>query len=374
VVNALGRDTFSVTDEVINRIPLIVDLDAHVVEPPDVWSSRLPSRYQDTGPHIELLPDGVPKLVGAGYVEEPGTEGPEVAWWCYEDHHASLKRTIAAAGLPRDEVQLRGVRYDEMRPGCWRVPDRLTDIDLNGVLARMCFPRFPGQQFLRGKDRELARLCIGAYNDWMVDEWCGESDDRLIPLCLIPLWDAELAAAEDKRNAARGVRAVAFTEMPPYLELPSLYTGYWDPFLAGCQETNTVVWSGTLQRYPNLRFMYAEAQIGWIPYVFERADDVWPTHHGWSNSQRDCPDPPSTYFHRGNVISCFFKDAVGVSLLNQIGVNKVVFETDYPHSDSTWPNSRRAAAEQFGHLDIRSIRKIARENAIQLLDLSLPGG
>ncbi len=81
-------------------IPPIVDLDAHVVEPPDVWSSRLPTRLREKGPHIELLPAGVPKLAGSSYVEEPGQDGPEVAWWCYEDHQASLKRTIAAAGFP----------------------------------------------------------------------------------------------------------------------------------------------------------------------------------------------------------------------------------------------------------------------------------
>jgi predicted TIM-barrel fold metal-dependent hydrolase len=411
VLDAADADTARI-DELIARIPAIIDLDAHVVEPPDVWSSRLPRRFRDAGPHIEFLPAGVPKLVGAGYVEEPGSDGPEVAWWCYEDHRASLKRTIAAVGFPREEVKLRGVRYDEMRPGCWRVPERLLDMDVNGVQAQLCFPNYPrfcGQQFLWGKDRELAQLCVEAYNDWMVEEWCGQSDGRLIPLCLVPLWDAGLAAAEVYRNAARGVRAVAFSEMPPYLELPSLYTTYWDPFLSACEATGTVVcmhigsgtktpqaspdgpdavaatilfgnsvasltdllFSGTLHRFPDLRLMYAEAQIGWIPYVLERADDVWSTHRGWSNSQRDCPEPPSSYYHGGNVVSCFFKDPVGMSLLDQIGPDNVVFETDYPHSDSTWPVSRRAAAEQFGHLDPTTIRKIARDNAIKLLGLNL---
>jgi predicted TIM-barrel fold metal-dependent hydrolase len=399
-------------DELVAKIPPIVDLDAHVVEPPDVWTSRLPSQYRDVGPHVELLPGGVPKLVGSGYVEEPGTEGPLVAWWCYEDHKASVKRTIAAAGFPRDEIELRGVTYDEMRPGCWRLPDRLSDMDLNGVQAQLCFPNYPrfcGQQFLWGKDRELALLCVKAYNDWMVEEWCGESGGRQIPLCLVPLWDAELAAAEVRRNAARGVRAVAFTELPTYLELPSIYTGYWDPFFAACEETSTIVcmhigsgtrtpkaapdgpdavsatilfgnsvasltdilFSGLLHRYPQLRLMYAEAQIGWIPYVLERADDVWSTHRGWSGSQQFCPEPPSTYYMRGQVYSCFFKDAVGVAMIDRIGVDSVVFETDYPHSDSTWPHSRRAAAEQFGHLDESSVHKIARGNAIRLLGLDL---
>jgi predicted TIM-barrel fold metal-dependent hydrolase len=395
------------------RIPPIVDLDAHVVEPPDVWTSRLPARYRQIGPHVELLPAGVPKLVGSGYVEAPGTDGPEVAWWCYEDHKASVKRTIAAVGYPPDDVQLRGVRYDEMRPGCWRLPDRLSDMDDNGVQAQLCFPNYPrfcGQQFLWGKDRELALLCVEAYNDWMVEEWCGPSGGRLIPLCLIPLWDAEQAAAEVRRNAERGVRAVAFSELPTYLELPSIYTGYWDPFFTACEETGTAVcmhigsgtktpqaapdgpdavaatilfgnsvasltdflFSGILHRFPDLRLLYAEAQIGWIPYVLERADDVWSTHRGWSGSQLHCPQPPSTYYRRGQVYSCFFKDPVGVDMLDRVGVDTVVFETDYPHSDSTWPHSRRAAAEQFGHLDDASIHKIARGNAIRLLGLDLP--
>ncbi len=406
---ALSED---IDEEVVARIPPIVDLDAHVVEPPDVWTSRLPSRFREVGPHVELLPGGEPKLVGAGYVEEPGNDGPLVAWWCYEDHKASVKRTIAAAGFPSNEIQLRGVTYDEMRPGCWQLPARLSDMDINGVEAQLCFPNYPrfcGQQFLWGKDRELALLCVQAYNDWMVEEWCGESAGRQIPLCLVPLWDAELAAAEVRRNAARGVRAVAFSELPTYLDLPSIYTGYWDPFFAACEETSTVVcmhigsgtrtpkaapdgpdavsatilfgnsvasltdilFSGLLHRYPGLRLMYAEAQIGWIPYVLERADDVWSTHMGWSDSQRYCPEPPSTYYQRGQVYSCFFKDAVGVAIIDRIGVDSVVFETDYPHSDSTWPHSRQAAAEQFGHLDEASVRKIARGNAIRLLGLDL---
>jgi hypothetical protein len=151
VVNtAQSRQMEAIGTVAAGAIPALVDLDAHVVEPPEVWSSRLPARYRDSGPHIELLPAGVPKLAGSSYVEEPGTDGPEVAWWCYEDHRASLKRTIAAAGFPRDEIQLRGVRYDEMRPGCFRVKERLEDMDVNGVQAQLCFPNYPrfcGQQF-----------------------------------------------------------------------------------------------------------------------------------------------------------------------------------------------------------------------------------
>jgi len=225
----------------------------------------------------------------------------------------------------------------------------------------------------------------------------------------VPLWDAELAANEVRRNAARGVRAVAFSELPPYLGLPSIYSGYWDPFFQACQDTGTVVcmhigsgtktpqtspdapeavqatiifgnsvgsvtdflFSGVFARFAGLKVMFAEAQIGWIPYVLERCDDVWETHRGWSHSHQFISEPPSSYYY-SNVVSCFFKDPVGIELLDRVGEDNVVFETDYPHQDGTWPNSRQAAAEQFGHLDQRLIDKIARGNAIDLLGLDLP--
>jgi predicted TIM-barrel fold metal-dependent hydrolase len=398
--------------ERLARIPAIVDVDAHVVEPPNVWTSRLPARYRDIGPRVVYAPAGEIKLVGSSYIEAPGTEGPDAAWWFYEDRQTSLKRYIAAAGVPADEVTLSGVTYEEMRPGCFKVPERIADMTINGVQAQMCFPNYPrfcGQMFLWGKDKELAKLCVEAYNDWMVEEWCGGSGGRLIPLCIVPLWDVQLAAAEVRRNAARGVKAVAFSELPSYLDLPSIHSGYWDSFFAACQETGTVLsmhigsgtktpktsddapaavqgtiifgnsvgslvdflFSGVLHRFPNLKLLYAEAQIGWIPYVLERTDDVWHTHRGWAHGQDKCPELPSTYYYR-QVYSCFFKDPVGVSVLDRVGVDNVLFETDYPHQDGTWPQSREAAALQFGHLPQDQIDKIARGNAIKLLGLELP--
>jgi predicted TIM-barrel fold metal-dependent hydrolase len=394
-----------------SKIPPIVDVDAHVVEPADLWSSRLPARYRDVGPHIVYLPGGKPKLDGGAYIEEPGTEGPDVAWWFYEDHKYSIKRLIAAAGYPADEITFDGVTYDQMRRGCWDPAERIRDNADNGVEAQMCYPNYPrfaGQIFMRGKDKVLALLCVQAYNDWMVEQWCGGSNGRLIPLCLVPLWDAELAAAEVRRNAARGVRAVAFSELPTYLGLPSIHSGYWEPFFRACAETGTVVcmhigsgtktpqaspdapdavastiifgnsvasmtdmlFSGVLHRHPELKLMYAECQIGWIPYLLERIDDVWETHKGWSDSKLHCPELPSTYYYR-QIHACFFKDRVGIDLLDRVGLDNIMFETDYPHQDGTWPGSVKAAEEQFGHLSPAQIRKIARGNAIRLFDLPL---
>jgi predicted TIM-barrel fold metal-dependent hydrolase len=398
-----------VSPELIAKIPPIVDVDAHLVEPPDIWTPRLPEKFREAGPHVEYHPAGSIVLQGAGYIEAPGTEGPDVVWWNYEGTMTSLKRHIAASGFKPEEITLTATTYDEIRPGCYRVPDRLADMDINGVEAQLCFPNYPrfaGQIFLWGKDKELAELCIYAYNDWMVDEWCGSSGGRLLPLCIVPLWDAELAAAEIRRNAARGVRAVAFTEIPAYLGLPSIHTGYWDPFFRACEETSTIIclhigsgtktlqtssdapdavpaslifsnsaaslvdflFSGVLVRYPNLKLLYAEAQIGWIPYTLERADDVWITHQ-WAGGQAHCPEPPSTYYYR-QVYSCFFKDPIGVKMLDEVGgAEHVCFETDYPHSDSTWPHSKEAAATQFGFLSQEEVTRIARGTAIELFGL-----
>src|ERR1700730_5872000 len=173
----------------LQKIPLLVDVDAHVVESPDLWSSRLPARYRDVGPRLVHAPAGEVALVDGKYVERPGTEGPDVAWWLYEETATQLKRYIAAAGVPADEVTMEGITYADTRPGCWQPAERLNDMDINGVQAQMCFPnyvRFCGQMFLWGQDKELSRLCVEAYNDWMVEEWCGSSRGRLIPLCLRP--------------------------------------------------------------------------------------------------------------------------------------------------------------------------------------------
>src|SRR5690606_39046733 len=228
------------------------------------------------------------------------------------------------------------------------------------------------------------------------DEWGGESDGRLIPLPIVPLWDPQLAAAEVRRNAARGVHAVAFSECPAWLGLPSIHSGHWDPFFQACDETSTVLamhigsgtktfntsadapegvqgtgiftnsamslidflLSGVLVRYPNFKLLYAEAQIGWIPYVVERTDDIWMTHRGWAHTQDKVKEPPSTYYYR-QVYSCFFKDRVGIKLLDEIGIDNVCFETDYPHQDGTWPHSAKVAADIFGHLPEEQVRKIA---------------
>jgi predicted TIM-barrel fold metal-dependent hydrolase len=394
-------------------LPLIISVDDHVIEPPNVWSDRLPKRYADVGPRIERMPLADLTMIGGQYQVTPGGDGPPVDFWHYEDLLMPHRRIIAAAGYEPDEIGLTGITYDDMRPGCYEQKGRLEDMDTGHVEASLCFPTFPrfcGQTFAEAKDKELARLCVEAYNDWMVEEWCGGSGGRLIPLCLVPLWDVELAAAEVRRNADRGVRAVAYSEIPAYLGLPSVHDKdqYWEPFWQACEETSTVLcmhigsssrmpttsadapptvgaslsfnnaiasmtdflFSGVLVKHPELKLAYSEGQIGWIPYILERCDDVWHQHGGWTGAKELIPELPSTYYYR-QIYGCFFRDKHGIDSLDVVGEDNVTFETDYPHTDTTWPHTKKVALELMGHLPPEVLYKLIRGNAIRMLSLDL---
>ena len=393
-------------------LPMIVSVDDHVVEPAHLWETWLPAKYRDRGPKIERRGIGSMRHVGGGTYEQTfDPDGPPADCWVYEDLVYIHKRHVAAVGYTRDEMTMTPMTYDEMRPGCYDPKARVDDMTANHVEVSLSFPSFPrfcGQTFTEASDREVGLACITAYNDWMVEEWCGDSDGHLVPLIIIPLWDAELAAAEVRRNAARGCHAVCFSEIPPHLGLPSIHTDFWDPLFAACQETDTVVcmhigsssrmpatsadapvavaatlsfnnamaslsdflFSGVLIRFPELRLAYSEGQIGWLPYILERADDVWLEHRAWGGVADTIPEPPSTYYYR-QVYGCFFRDRHGLDSLEQVGVDNITFETDYPHTDSTWPHSKEVAWKLMGHLpgDVR--HKIIRGNAIKMLSLDL---
>jgi predicted TIM-barrel fold metal-dependent hydrolase len=394
--------------------PRIISVDDHIMEPPNVWQDRLPEKYRAVGPRVVRQKVADMQFVGGVFsYREAGDheEGTWCDWWYVEDLRYPLTRVMAAAGYSREEVTISPITMEDMREGCWNQTARLADMDVNHVEASLCFPTFPrfcGQTFKEREDKVLADLCVKAYNDWMFDEWCAGTGGRLIPLPIIQLWDADLAAAEVRRNAARGGRAVAFTEIPAFLGLPSIHdpSGFWDPFFQACDETGTVVcmhigssskmpstspdapaavgstltymnaamsmtdylMSGLFERFPNLKLAYSEGQIGWIPYILERADKVWEENRGWGGVADKVLRPPSEYY-REHIYGCFFDDAHGIKNLDAVGVDNVTFETDYPHSDSTWPHSLKVAMDILAGLDDETIYKIVRGNAIRMLDL-----
>ena len=319
-------------------------------------------------------------------------------------------RLSAAAGFDRDEVKVTGITYDEMRKGCWDPKARLEDMDVNWTEASdvlpVASPASAARPSWRPRTRSSSDLCVKAYNDWMVEEWCGDSDGRLIPLIIIPLWDAELAAAEIRRNADRGVHAVVLQRDPavprPAVD-PHRLLG---PVLPGVrrdrhghQHAHRLVVEDAVdldrragrgrlhahvrQRHvvddrlavlrlaralPDLKLAYSEGQIGWIPYILERADKVWEDNRGWGGVADKVPEPPSTYYYR-QIYGCFFDDEHGLDSLEKVGVDNITFETDYPHSDSHLAAHPRGGQEADGPPRPDVIHKLVRGNAIRMLDL-----
>jgi predicted TIM-barrel fold metal-dependent hydrolase len=391
-------------------LPWIISVDDHVIEPPHIWQTRLPAKLRDSGPKVVRLP----WEVGSGFPGQrvrPGSSGPEVDFWAVEDFRIAVLQIEAAAGVEPARLTNTPVNYEDMRPGCHQVKDRLADLDEVKIERSLCFPnvvRFAGQMFLWMKDKELALACVRAYNDWMVEEWAAESRGRLIPLCIVPLWNPELAAEEVRRNAGRGVRAVTFTELPAALGLPSIHDkgGHWVPFIEACDETGTVinihigssstiasssddapsavrmstlsfnaqlaftdwVFSGHLPRYPNLKLAFSESQIGWMPYVLERMDRIWRTGNAIAHIDPVFTNPPSSYI-AGRVFGCFFEDSFGVQARHAVGIDQITFEADYPHQDSTWPHTYDYLTSVLDGIPEEEAYKIARGNAIRMLDL-----
>lgn len=398
------------TDAAGTELPRIISVDDHVVEPHRLWQDRLPAKHRDIGPRVVREKGQVVYDITRTLHWVTGG-GPEDRWcdvWYYEDTvwplHASFAAVGPTAGLPARTA----LTYDDILPGCFDQGHRLADMDANHTEASLCFPtvpRFCGQLFLHRGDMELARLCVEAYNDWMIDDWCGgPAAGRLIPLTLVPLWDPALAAAEVRRCAARGSHAVAFCESPSDLGLPSIHSGDWEPFFEACAETETVVnmhigssskfamtspgapsialvaltsensvhalvdWllCGALARHPSLKIALSESQVGWMPFVLERLDSAWRRSRSYDPTiYRTVPDPPSSYL-QGRVYACVFDDVVGLANRDRIGMDQIMFETDYPHADSTFPESVRVAEKLIAEAGLNSAesRQFVRSNAI----------
>jgi predicted TIM-barrel fold metal-dependent hydrolase len=359
----------------------VVSVDDHVIEHPNVWQDRLPAKYKEAGPK-NVRDD----------------QGRDV-WW-FEGNPSFNGGLGAVAGKPREEYGLDPVTYDDMRKGCFDPKARIEDMDLDGVHAQLCFPTFcgfAGGTFFRATDKELAEACVSAYNDWMIDEWCAAMPGRQIPLVIMPFWDIDATVKEASRVAAKGAKGITFTEAPHALGLPSFHTSHWDPFLAVAEEaglplslhfgsggtpivapeapftaaialfglnsqmcTVDLVNSRIFERFPKLKVALSEGGIGWMPYILERTDYTWERHRyytGMADATR-----PSEIF-RNNIYGCFIYDDAGLANIDLIGEKNIMFESDYPHSDSNFPHAREMLEKSLANIPDDRARLIAEDNA-----------
>ncbi len=365
---------------------ILVSVDDHIVEPPDMFNGHIPDRYKDD----------VPKVV----TKDDGTDA-----WVFEGQEATNVGLNAVAGRPPDEYGAEPTRFSEMRPGCFDIHERIRDMNANGVLASLNFPSYPqfcGQYFARASDKDLGLAVLRAYNDWHVDEWCGTYPGRMIPLSLPPIWDVDKMAEEVHRMAQKGCHAVTFSENPEKLGYPSIHNDHWDPFWRACSDENTVVclhigsssqvvitsidapvdtlitlqpinivqaaadlvWSPLLRKFPDLTIALSEGGIGWIPYFLERVDRVYKQHRAWTH--QDFGDKLPSEVFRERIVTCFIDDPFGIESRNKLNLDMITWECDYPHSDSSWPLSPELLAESLADVPDREVAKITHQNALRL--------
>jgi len=401
--------TDTTTTPAAHELPLIISVDDHILEPRTLWTDELPASQKAQGPHVVRERVKLHFTGGHYGFERDVADGDWCDVWIYDDLVAPTGLLHAPAGRPRREQRNIPAIYEDFREGTYDRKARLADMDTNHVELAInypnTFPRFAGQGFAERSDKALALRCLQIYNDWMIDEWCGgDGRGRLIPLTLVPLWDPALAADEVRRCAGKGSYAIAFSENPSKLGFPSLYTGAWDPLFAACQETGTTIsmhigssstmpstspdaplatsmalssqnaqgsmcdwyFSGSLTRFPTLKIAWAESQVGWMPYQIERMEIVWRDGVGGV----ELPEGPRELMD-GRVWGCVFDDAHGLKSRHAVGLDKILFETDYPHSDGTWPDSRKVAHELCAGagMDAAECHQFLRGNAIQAYGL-----
>lgn len=379
----------------------VIDTDTHVTEPADVWSARLPAPMRDRGPRL---------------VRDPET-GRD-AWYIGDQPAGIPVGHTAVAGWP-EPFPAAPRNMDEIPPAAHDAKARLDYMDEIGIWAMALYPNLGGfgnQTFLSLGDPELMLACVQAYNDWLLD-WIEPNPRRFIPIMATPFWDVEASVREVERCAAKGHKGVLFTGEPQRFGQPLLASHHWDPLWAVAQEANLPVsfhigsgnfledfsperlqtqgigatnartavslflengkqivdllFSGVLARFPELRFISVESGIGFIPFVLEACDYAFE----YSQIRRERPEftmRPSEYFHR-QVHGCyFFEEMAPRHLVERIGADNILFETDYPHPVCLYGNVRQKieAGLEGQTADVR--RKLLFENAARLYGVPDP--
>ncbi len=337
---------------------VLISIDDHVIEPPDMFDRHVPARWADQAPRL--------------VTEDDGSQ-----YWEFQGSRTGNAGLNAVVSWPPEEWGLDPASYAEMRPGAYDIHERVRDMNRNGILSSMCFPTFPGfsaGHLSRWRD-EVSRVMIQAYNDWHIDEWASTYPGRFIPLALVPVWDPEWASDEIRRVAAKGCPAVTLPELPHVDGLPSYHDlDHWGPVFQALCDTSTVMclhigqgfqaikmapdapidnmiilatqvstlaaqdllWGPAMRAYPDLRIAWSEAGIGWIPFYLDRCDRHY-TNQRWL--RRDFGGRLPSEVFRDHSLACYVTDPVALKVRREIGIDIIAWECDYPHSDSIWPDA-----------------------------------
>ena len=363
----------------------VISADSHVLEPHDLWTSRLAG-----GPFA----DRAPKMVE-------------------DEHHGHVfvieglrpfpVGLAGAAGKSSKELRWTGDQVESLRSGGWDPVARLADMDMDGIAAEVLYPSV-GMTLAQSTDVEYQLACIRAYNDWLV-EYCDGGQGRLVGLAMIPTVDVDAGVVEVDRTADEGLRGAMVPGMPAeghyaearfdplwaafaQREMPvsfHILTGAMggDPTLRSgilmmtvmsivqqMQQTLALlIFGGVFDRHPSLRVVSAEHDAGWVAHLAYRLDQMYERHHNWlGRNSAPIRRQPSEYL-RENCWYTFQKDPVAVETRERVGIGQLMWASDYPHSDSTWPHSRKVIERDFAGVDDDDLAAIVGGNAVALYGL-----
>jgi predicted TIM-barrel fold metal-dependent hydrolase len=395
-------------------ITAIVDTDAHVTEVADLWTSRVSTKkWGDLVPHLELV--DAPKTFEEAKALVYGEHLPKMQAWVTGDTTLAMAGASAYAGW-HEPFPMHPPTIEEAHPAAHDATQRLALMDEQGIYAQGLYPNvggFGSARFREMPEQELAFACVRAYNDYLY-EWVSPARQRFILNAAIPYWNIAEAVREVERVAAMGFKSAIFSGAPQDHGLPFLADPHWNPlwsavqsagmvisfhlgsgnflgrhfqwdrvkheteadvlarlitmgFLDGASHVVDLLHSGVLRKFPDLKFVAAESGIGWIPFVLESAD----YHYAEATEGRMRDDLlPSERFQRQVYASFWFEEIAPSLLLDEIGTDNVIFETDFPHPSCLWPSERVAeVVDRLGSLPGDVSRKILQTNAAKLYGL-----
>lgn len=367
---------------------ILVSVDDHLIEPPDMYDGQLSGEMLATAPKMKRTPSNA-------------------CYWEYQGARMPVTGLNAVMGRVPEEYGMEPTSLEQMRRGCWDPKARLDDMNADGIAVQLNYPTaviMDGSMFARAPDKTIALRHLQAWNDWHLDEWCGADPARFIPLGILPVWDMDATVAEIGRLAKKGCRTVTLNDNPTKVGLPSIHNPYWDPFFKAVVDNDQVVsihigpgnpapqasletpieaWISTMPmsvgvsiadwlnhkamlQYKNLRVNVAEGGIGWVPALIDRADYVHRHHHAWTNSNFGGRKPSEIF--REHFMVCFISDPYGLQNVEYIGEDIIAFEVDFPHSDSPWPNSPEQFWSEGSHLPKRLMDKVTHQNALRFFN------
>jgi uncharacterized protein len=383
----------------------VIDCDTHLVEPPDLWTSRMPKKWGNVIPHVETLADGSEHwFTGDLKLSAAAGAGAFIGW----DH------------FPPDCP----TRWSDVDVSAWDAKARLARMDEYGIHAQILYPNVGlcNGGFIQGEGRQLRIEMLKVYNDYQT-EWSSIAPDRFVPITVLPFWDLQATIGEIQRCAEMGHRGIIFTQDPGAFGQPVLTDRYWDPmwataqelglpvnfhtatgdltlyalpqnrgipasgrhaneavtgvssFMANAHTMSSLICSGVCHRFPELSFVSVESGVGWLPFAMDAIDWRW-LNCGVAKEHPEYDLLPSEYFKR-QIYGCFWFERENVEFaIERLGSTNILYETDFPHATSMTPgpasvgvNPREYMDDVLGKLPPEALRNVLHDNAARIYHL-----